>query len=60
MDVCSNVESMFVDYSGSAVGHLQCDRHICLGAYARSVKCIHTSACGHDVDCSEVMSGICT
>ena len=37
---------------------MQCVRHICLGAYASNVKYMHTSACGHIVDCSEYMRHI--
>ena len=40
--------------------YIQCHRHINFGAYASKVKCMHTSAHGHIVDCSEFISGIYT
>ena len=35
--------------------YMQCGMHICSGAYANNVKCMHTSASCHIVDCSELM-----
>ena len=33
-------------------------KHICSGAYANNVECMHTSVSGHIVDCSEFKWGI--
>ena len=39
---------------------MRCDRHICSGVYANNVKCIYTSALGHNVDCNDFTWGIYT
>ena len=33
---------------------------MCSGLYANNMKCIHTSACGHIVDCNELIGDIYT
>ena len=33
--------------------HVQCGRHICIGAYDNNVKCMYSNAPGHIVDCIE-------
>ena len=58
------MQDLYADYSKvqSAVEdmYVQCDRHICLGAYTSNMECMYTSAYGHIVDCSEFISGIYT
>ena len=43
---------LYVDYSICAEGYnMQCGRHICSGEYASNMKCMHSSASVHIIDC---------
>ena len=58
---CAVMCGLYVDCLRIAVEHLYAVwRHISSGAYGSSVKCMHTSACGHIIDCSEFIRGIYT
>ena len=39
---------------------MRCGKHICSGAYANNVKCMHSIAPDCTADCSEFILGICT
>ena len=44
---------VYIDYSRSAMGHVPCGKHICLGAYDSNVEYMYASTSGHIVDCIE-------
>ena len=53
MDVCRNV-GLYVYYSRMQWDiYVQCDRYIYSGTYISNVECMHASAAGHIVHCSE-------
>ena len=56
--ICAVMWGLYVDYSSSAVEHIQCGMHICLGAYANDVNYMYTRVPVHIVDCPGFMGGI--
>ena len=53
--ICAIMLGLYVGYSRNAVRHkyMLCGRHICSGAYAINVECVHTNVPGLIVLCSE-------